>query len=366
MSSKKDNFNSSDKHYMKIAINLAKNQKGLTGLNPSVGCVIVRNNKIVSFGVTNLNGRPHAETIALKKNKKNNAGSTVYLTLEPCSHYGKTPPCTSALIKAKVKKVIYSIEDADTRSFKKAKKILNKNKIVTKSGLLRNEAKSLYKSYNYVKKNKLPYIVGKLACSYDFSILKNNTHITNEHSRNVSHLLRYRHQGILTSYKTINTDNPKLTCRINGLDKFSPHKIIIDRDLKINLNSYIVKHSKQNKTIIFHNSNNIIKINNLRKKGIRLISFKSENDNYFDLKKIIQKIYKIGIHTLLIECGKIITFKFISNNLFNEFYLFKSNKVLNNKGKISVLDIKRNLNRKFKNKEFVNTYLDKDTLMHYY
>ena len=202
--------------------------------------------------------------------------------------------------------------------------------------------------------------------SKKLSILKNNTHITNEHSRNVSHLLRYRNQGILTSYKTINTDNPKLTCRINGLDKFSPNRIVIDRDLKINLNSYIVKHSKKNKTIIFHNSKNIIKINNLRKKGVKLISFKVENDNYFDLKKIIQKIYKIGIHTLLIECGKKITSKFISNNLFNEFYLFKSNKILNNKGKINVLDIKKNLNRKFKNKDFVNTYLDKDTLMHYY
>ncbi len=108
---------------MKLAINLAKNQSGLTGSNPSVGCVIVKNNKIISYASTNINGRPHAETIALNMNIKENIGSTVYLTMEPCSHYGKTPPCTKALIKSKVKKVIYSIEDKDKRSFNKSKKI---------------------------------------------------------------------------------------------------------------------------------------------------------------------------------------------------------------------------------------------------
>ncbi len=366
MSSKKDSFNSLDKKFMKLAINLAENRKGLTGLNPSVGCVIVKNKKIISHGATNVNGRPHAETIALKKNKKENIGSTVYLTLEPCSHYGKTPPCTKALIKSKVKKVVYSIEDRDSRCFKKSKKILKANKILTKSGLLAKEVKNLYKSYNYIKKNKFPYIIGKLACSSNLCILRNNSYITNEHSRKVSHLLRYENQGILTSYKTINSDDPKLTCRINGLEKFSPIKLIIDKDLKIKLNSYILRHSTNSKTIIFHNSKNILKIKNLKMKGVKLISFKVEKDNYFDLKKILKKIYQLGVHTLLVECGKTLTYNMISKKLFNEFYLFKSNKILNNKNKIKVLNVKRNLDKKFKNKNFVNTYLDKDSLIHYY
>ena len=136
MSLKKDRFNIFDKKYMRFAINLAKNQKGLTGTNPSVGCVIVKNKKIISYGATNFNGRPHAETIALNKNKHNNFGSSIYLTLEPCSHYGKTPPCTKAIIKSKVKKVYYSIEDTDLKCFKKSKKILKSKNIYTKSGLL--------------------------------------------------------------------------------------------------------------------------------------------------------------------------------------------------------------------------------------
>jgi len=366
MSLKKDNFNSLDKQYMRFAINLAKNQVGLTGLNPSVGCVIVKNNEIISYGATNINGIPHAETIALNKNKKENVGSTVYLTLEPCSHYGKTPPCTTALIKSKVKKVIYSIEDTDRRSSNKAKKILKLNNIATKSGLLKEETNKLYKSYNYVKKNKFPYIVGKLACSSNLSILRNKKFITNEYSRKISHLLRYKYQGLLTTYKTINSDNPKLTCRINGLEKFSPKRIIIDRDLKINLNSYVVKNSSKPKTIIIHNSKNFRKIKYLKRMGVKLVFFKIENDNYFDLKKVLKKIYNLGIHTLMAECGKILTYKILSKKLFKEFYLFKSNKTLNNKHKIKVLDIKKNLNKEFKNKNFINTYLDKDTLMHYY
>ena len=366
MSTKKSKFSQKDRYYMNLAINLAKNHNGLTGLNPSVGCVIVKNDKILSFGTTSINGRPHAETIALNKNKKENIGSTVYLTLEPCSHYGKTPPCTKALIEAKVKKVIYSIEDKDVRSFNKSKKILNKNKILTKSGLSSKEVKNIYKSYNYIKKNKFPYVIGKLACSSNLNILRNKTFITNEHSRKVSHLLRYRNQGILTSYRTINNDNPKLTCRINGLEKFSPNRIVIDRDLKINLNSYIIKHPVKPKTIIFHNSKNYKKINNLKKKGAQLIYFNVDSDNYFDLKKILKKIYELGIHTILVESGKKTIYKMISKNLFNEFFLFKSNIILNNKDKINVFDIKRKLNYKFKNKNFVNTYLDKDRVIHYY
>ena len=366
MSTKKDKFSIKDRYYMKVAINLAKSRVGLTGLNPSVGCVVVKNNEIVSFGATDLNGRPHAETIALSHNKSKNIGSTVYLTLEPCSHYGKTPPCTNILIKSKVKKVIYSIEDYDSRSFNKSKKILISNKILTKSGLLKNEVTKLYKNYNFIKKNNFPYITGKLACSSDFYISRGNISITNEHSRKVSHQLRCKNQALLTSYKTINSDNPKLNCRINGLEKFSPIKIIIDKNLKIKLNSYVVKNSIKSKIIIFHNSKNLLKINALKMKGVKLIFFKIQNDNYFDLKKVLKKVYELGIHNVLVECGKSLTYKMIAKNLFNEFYLFKSNKMLNYKDKINVLDIKRKLNKKFKNRNFVNTYLDKDSLMHYY
>ena len=246
-----------DKYYINIANKLANNYNGYTGTNPSVFSIVVKDNKIISFGKTGITGRPHAEVDALNKLTKNQKkNSTIYISLEPCTHYGKTPPCVKTIIKSKIKKVIYSTEDNDFRSHKKSKKILKSRKVSVQSGLLSKETRKFYKIYNYVKKNNRPYIIGKLACSSDLSILKNKTHITNKYSRKVSHLLRYENQGILTTYKTINNDNPKLNCRIDGLENFSPIKIIIDRDLKIKQNSYVLNKSKFQKTIIFHNSKN--------------------------------------------------------------------------------------------------------------
>ena len=366
MSTKKDKFTLQDKMYMKFAINLAKTNDGITEPNPTVGCLVVKKNKIISYGVTNVNGRPHAETIALRKNRKNIAGSTVYLTLEPCSHFGLTPPCTNALIKAKVNKVIYSHNDIDSRSANRAKKILKSNNILSKSGLLLKETKKLYNRYIYTKKNKLPYVTGKLACSSNLYILKNKSFITNEHSRKISHLLRFKNQGLLTSYKTINSDNPKLTCRLNGLEKFSPTKIILDKDLKIKSNSFILKYKNSRKIIIFHNSTNSLKINYLKKKGAKLIYFKTNKENYFDLREILKKIYSLGICTLLVEAGKELTSKMISKELFNQFYLFKASKAINSTVKIKVFNIKNELDVKFKNKKIIDTYIDKDKLIHYY
>ena len=365
MSLKKDNYKPLDKKIMNFAINLADNNKYLTGTNPSVGCVIVKKNKILSFATTNNGGRPHAESIALSKNKYNN-GSTLYSTLEPCSHHGKTPPCTNAIIKNKVKKVYYSIEDKDFRTFNKTKKILKSKNIKAKSGLQKNKVYNLYKEYNYIRSNKAPYITGKIACSSNLNILQNKSPITNEHSRNVSHLLRFQNHAILTSYKTINTDNPKLNCRLNGLEKFSPKVIVIDKNLKIKVNSFLIKNSKKNKLIIFHCSKNISKIKFLKKSGVKLIFQKCENNSYLNLKKISQKIYKLGLHRLLIESGKDLMTNFLNENLLNEFYFFKSDKIISNGHKINISSLIKMINKNYKNKKKINTYLGNDTLTHYY
>ena len=141
---------------------------------------------------------------------------------------------------------------------------------------------------------------------------------------------------------------------------------MIDKDLKINLNSYIIKNSKKFKTYIFHNSENLKKINYLKKKGIKLIHNEVDSSGYFNIKKLFKKLYNIGIYYLLVESGKKLTGNILNKKLFNEFYLFKSNKNINNKYAINVKNINKSVNKNFKNKKKVNTYLDKDTLMHYY
>ena len=132
MSLKKDKSLNKDKYFMNIAMNLAVQRNGLTGLNPSVGCVIVKNNKIISFGQTGFKGRPHAESDAISKCKKKDLrDSSIYITMEPCNHFGKTPPCTNLIIKSKIKRVIYSINDVDERTSNKAYSFL-KNKYISK------------------------------------------------------------------------------------------------------------------------------------------------------------------------------------------------------------------------------------------
>ena len=147
MSTKKDKFTSKDKFYMELALDLARSRHGLTGQNPSVGCVIVKNDKIISIGQTSLNGRPHAEYNAINNCIENLKGSKMYITLEPCCHHGVTPPCTNAIIKSKISEVIYSIADIDKRVRNKSFKILKSRNIEVKKGLLRDKINNFYSSY---------------------------------------------------------------------------------------------------------------------------------------------------------------------------------------------------------------------------
>ena len=154
MSTKKDKFTSKDKFYMEIALDLARSRHGLTGSNPSVGCVIVKNDKIISIGQTSFKGRPHAEYNAIKNCYESLNGSKMYVTLEPCCHHGLTPPCTDIIIQSNISEVIYAITDIDKRVRNKSFKILNSNKINVKKGLLKNKIENFYYPYFFNRKKK--------------------------------------------------------------------------------------------------------------------------------------------------------------------------------------------------------------------
>ena len=366
MSSKKDKSFNLDKYFMSIAMNLARERIGLTGLNPSVGCLIVKNNTILSFGQTGFNGRPHAETVAINKCKKNDLnGSSIYITMEPCTHHGKTPPCTNQIIKSKIKKVFYSINDVDKRTSNKAFSLLKSKNIKVIKGILASEGKKVYKNYFQHKKNKKPFIAAKIACSSDYYISSNNKFITNQHSRDVSHILRYNFDSILISSKTANADNSKLSCRINGLENFSPKRLIIDKNLQINKNSPIITDKNKNNTIIFHSTKDKKKIRYFKLRGISLSYTDLDSNNNIDLKKVFSKVYNFGIGSIIIEGGKELTKSVLKDKLINEFYLFKSKKKLGNLGKNNIADLKKIINF-FKKKENIETFLDGDKIIRYY
>ena len=186
----KQNKSKEDKYFMRLALQQAKKHLGNTKTNPSVGCVIVKNGTLLSLGSTSFNGRPHAEYNAIKSSRFNLKNSNLYSTLEPCSHYGKTPPCINQIIKKKIKKVFFSIYDPDRRSFNKCRKHLSKKGIQVKKDILSQEVNTFYRSYIKSKNSKIPFVTCKLAVSKDFyTVNKKNKWITKKIRKVIMHFL---------------------------------------------------------------------------------------------------------------------------------------------------------------------------------
>ena len=366
MSTKKDKFSLKDLLYMEIALDLAKVREGLTGSNPSVGCVIVKNDKIISIGQTSFNGRPHAEYNAIKNSTENLKNATMYVTLEPCCHYGVTPPCTSEIIKSNVGKVIYSIKDIDRRVKGKTYNILSSKKINVKNGLLKNKVSQFYVPYFYNRKKKLPYVTGKIAISKNNLIYsKNSKRITNIISDKFTHLLRCKNDSIMISYKTLNIDNPKLNCRLKKMEKFSPIRIILDNRLESNNKSYLFRTANNTNTIIFYNEANNSKIFKFKSKKIQLIKSKIDKNKKFDTKKLMRTLYKIGCRNILIEGGNELTKNFLNKKTFNQFYLFKSPKELSKLVTHKVFSGLSILKKNYKVKTKINSNFGKDEVTLY-
>jgi len=321
--------------FMKLALLQANMVLGNTQANPAVGCVIVKDNSIVSAGSTGINGTPHAENVAINLYKKKVKDEKLFTTLEPCSHYGKTPPCVNLIVKKKFKKVFFSIKDPDFRSFNKSSLKFLKNKIAVQNGLLNTEVQDFYRSYIKFKKRNIPFVTAKIAVSKDlYSKNLKKKWITNIYSRGRVHMLRSEHDVILTSVKTIIDDNPLLTCRIPGLEQRSPTRIILDKNLKIPKGSKIVRSAKKFNTIIFFNKYNKKKINFLKKNKIKLIKANIYNQN-LDLKKILTKIKNLGFSRVFLESGIKLTSVFMSNKLVDDFYMFISDNKIKKNGNLS-------------------------------
>ena len=366
MSTKKDKFSIKDKFFMDLALDLARSNEGLTGTNPSVGCIIVKHDKIISIGQTSYNGRPHAEVNAIKNSIENLNDATMYVTLEPCSHHGVTPPCTSSIIKSKLKEVIYSIIDIDQRVKGKTYKILKSKKIKVRTGLLKKKDKQFYTPYFFNRQKKLPYVSGKIAISKNNLIFsKKNRKITNIKSDKFTHFLRYKNDSILISYRTLNKDNPKLNCRLKGLEKFSPKRIILDNKLKTNTNSYLFKTANKENTIFFYNEAIKSKILEFKKNKITVLKSNIDNNKRFNPSIIFKKLYTLGCRNVLVEGGDELTKNFVSNKIFNQFFLFKGSKDLSKSFEFKEFSGLKILKKNYKKRLKINSNFGKDTITLY-
>ena len=319
--------------WMNYAILLANRSKGITGKNPPVGCVIVKNDIVLSTGRTSTSGRPHAEENAINniKEKKQLSGSTMYVTLEPCAHKNSNGmSCAELISNSGISEVFISCIDPDPRTFNKGINILKKNNIKVHKDFMRYDCLDLYDGFFSRILNNRPFITLKIACSLDGKIALNNKKskwITNNLSRNYVHLIRSQNDAIMTTSSTIILDNPEMNCRLKGLENRSPMKVILDRFLKVTPDYKIFKSSPNENILIY----NLLKTDNHLSKNKKIkIDNDLDNEKFFNF--LFKDLAMRGVNNLLIESGSIINTILLSLGLIDKVLIFRSGKIIGNDG----------------------------------
>lgn len=334
--------------FINLAHDIALKNLGKTFPNPSVGCIISKNNKIISKGVTSSTGRPHAEEIALKKAGKKSRGATMYVTLEPCFHSSQNGSCSDQILRSGIKEVYVSCIDQDPRTKNKSISKLKRNKIKVIVGIQKEKTLSTNNFFFKSILKKKPFTKVKMAISSDYKIAWSNYKskwISNSKSRKYVHNLRSKSQAILTTSKTILKDNPRFTVRKNNKIIKYLNVVVIDKNLNIPLYAKVLKNLHERRVIIFTSKKNP-KSQKLKQLGCEIVEMKSEY-NKLNLKKICSHLYKLKISDLLVEAGGILFADLIKNKLIDEIHLFKAPIIIGEKG-IPVIEGSslKNINKK--------------------
>lgn len=323
-----------DIKFMKRALELANMGSGYVNPNPLVGAVIVKNGQIISEGYHEFYGGPHAEINAFKNAKEDVTGATMYVTLEPCSHYGKTGPCANAIVEKGIKEVIIAMEDPNPVVAGRGIKILRDNGIDVTCGIMERETKKLNEIFIYYITTKTPYCIMKTAMTLDGKIATHTGHskwITNEKSRQYVHKIRNRVSGIMVGIGTVLADDPSLTTRLASGEGKDPIRIIVDSTGKIPLDSKVLNSKSASKTIIATTEKiDIEKRKSIEKKGAEVLIIPSEN-NRVDLKKLIERLGEKKIDSILIESGGTLNWSALRNGIVNKVISFIAPKIVGGK-----------------------------------
>ncbi|MDX9691402.1 MAG: bifunctional diaminohydroxyphosphoribosylaminopyrimidine deaminase/5-amino-6-(5-phosphoribosylamino)uracil reductase RibD [Acholeplasmataceae bacterium] len=309
--------------YMKKAIDLADKGKGFVNPNPLVGAVIVKNGNIIGEGYHEQFGSAHAEVNAFLNATEDVEGAEMYVTLEPCSHYGKTPPCALKIIEKKIKKVYISQLDPNPLVNSKGVKLLKDAGIEVEYGILEDESRKQNEIFLKYIQTKKPFVALKYAMTLDGKIATrsgDSKWITNEKSRAFVHDLRNQYQAILVGVGTINKDNPKLNTRRNEVSR-DPIRVIIDLNLDINMNSYVIETSETQPTIIYTSTHaDQQKIALLKNLGVQIIQL--EAFPFFNLNDVLVSLGEQKIDSVLVEGGSQILGSFIEQKCADKAYVF--------------------------------------------
>lgn len=318
----------SEAKYMKLAIELAQKGCGFVSPNPLVGAVIVKSGKIIGKGYHHEYGGLHAETDALKNCVQSAAGAVMYVTLEPCCHYGKQPPCVEAIVRAQISKVVIGSQDPNPLVSGKGVRYLQEHGVEVETDFLRAECDKLnYVFFHYVQ-TKLPYVVMKYAMTMDGKIATctgDSQWITGETARKQVHKDRHRYTGIMTGIGTVLADNPLLTCRLAGGK--NPIRIICDTRLRTPLNSRIVSTANKVPTIIATCEANSQMLAEYEKRGCEILILPPRN-NHLDLNKLMERLGQRGIDSILMECGSTLGWSAIESGIVNRVQAYVAPKII--------------------------------------
>ena len=292
-----------DTDYMKRAIELAKNGIGFVNPNPLVGAVVVKDGRIIGEGWHERYGEAHAERNALNHCTESTEGATIYVTLEPCCHEGKQPPCTQALIDAKIARVVIGSDDPNPLVAGKGIEQLRNAGIEVETGICKEECDKLNEIFFYYITHQKPYVIMKIAMTADGKIATRaglSKWITGAESRRNVHETRKRCSAIMIGIGTVINDDPTLTCRIENPS--NPARIICDSNLQIPLDCKLVMTAKEIPTYVAYCRSDKRKIEQLEKRGVHLIEITSP-DGRVNLKNLMRKLGALGIDSVLLEGG---------------------------------------------------------------
>jgi len=324
--------------YMRMAIELAKKGAGAVNPNPMVGAVVVKNGEVIGRGYHKFFGGPHAEVYALEEAGKEAEGATIYVTLEPCSHYGKTPPCAKKIIDMGIKKCFIGSSDPNPKVAGKGVAMLKEAGIEVVENVLKEECDEVNQVFFKYIKTKIPYLFVKCGITLDGKIALSNgisKWITNSIAREKVQYYRNKFMGIMVGINTVLTDNPSLTARIeNGVN---PFRIIVDPNLQIDENCKVVKNNEDEKTVIITSQKNLftedtenteIQIKQKRLSEENKVKFIFIDGEKFSFKEMLEEIGKTGIDSILLEGGETLISLAFEENVIDGGEIFIANKIL--------------------------------------
>jgi len=306
---------------MRVALSQAARGLGKVNPNPLVGAVIVNGSSMIGSGYHEYFGGPHAEINAIRDAKGSVEGATIYVTLEPCSHFGKTPPCADALIEAKIKKVVVAMTDPNPWVTGRGIERLKENGIEVVVGLLEKEAQELNRIFIKYIQTKLPYVVLKSAMSLDGKIATTSGHsqwISCPESRQYVHSLRNELKGILVGVNTVITDDPKLTTRLESGPGRDPIRIVVDSNGRLPLSAKMLKNGASNPVIIATTTNFPERKRSYLEEAGHMILTLPDHDGQVDLKMLMGELGKMGIDGILLEGGGTLNESALKNGIVDE------------------------------------------------